>query len=425
MTNPTSGSGRRGMRGNRRVPLLDRLTVRPFSAAIACTLLLLAAIPTLSDGAPSLPEIQKGARDARARETVLTEDVSRYTARVRAVEARLAPVQARADALSRELAGLRSRRRQLTGELQREVERLAKLRRNLAVERDALARRLSAAYRVGEPNVLQILLQSRSLSDISAVGEVVDRLANQDQRLIVATIRNRNAAHHTRDRIAVARAEVLVTERRVSVNQVEAQRTVVVIAGERSRLIAAKDARRSLLANVTADRRQLEAEARGLRARSEALARKIRAATPVSQPSTPAAAGAPSAPPVSSGGGGGGAGLSWPVRGPIVSPFGPRWGRMHEGIDIAASTGTPIGAAASGTVIVAGWSGGYGNLVVVSHGNIATAYAHMSSIAVSAGQSLGRGTIIGAVGCTGRCFGPHVHFEVRVGGVPRNPIAYL
>ena len=98
---------------------------------------------------------------------------------------------------------------------------------------------------------------------------------------------------------------------------------------------------------------------------------------------------------------------------------------MHEGIDIAASTGTPIGSAASGTVIVAGWSGGYGNLVVVSHGNVATAYAHMNSIAVSAGQSVGRGTIIGAVGCTGHCFGPHVHFEVRVGGLPRNPIAYL
>jgi len=76
-------------------------------------------------------------------------------------------------------------------------------------------------------------------------------------------------------------------------------------------------------------------------------------------------------------------------------------------------------------VIVAGPSRGYGNLVVISHGRIATAYAHLSRVSVANGQALGRGAIIGAVGCTGHCFGPHVQFEVCAGGVPRNPIAYL
>jgi murein DD-endopeptidase MepM/ murein hydrolase activator NlpD len=98
---------------------------------------------------------------------------------------------------------------------------------------------------------------------------------------------------------------------------------------------------------------------------------------------------------------------------------------MHEGIDIGAPTGAPIGASAAGTVVVAGWSGGYGNLVVVSHGSISTAYAHMSRIGVSVGQSVSRGTVLGAVGCTGHCFGAHVHFEVRVNGVPHNPVNYL
>jgi murein DD-endopeptidase MepM/ murein hydrolase activator NlpD len=99
---------------------------------------------------------------------------------------------------------------------------------------------------------------------------------------------------------------------------------------------------------------------------------------------------------------------------------------MHEGIDIAAPTGAPIVAAASGTVIYAGWMDGYGQLVVVDHGGgIATAYAHMSSIAAGGGQSVSQGQVIGYVGCTGHCFGSHLHFEVRVGGRAVDPLGYL
>ena len=116
----------------------------------------------------------------------------------------------------------------------------------------------------------------------------------------------------------------------------------------------------------------------------------------------------------------------WPVNGTLTSGFGPRWGRMHEGIDIAGGSGTPIAAAAAGTVIVAGWNGGYGNLVVVDHGGgISTAYAHMSSIAVSVGQSVGQGTVVGGMGTTGHSTGVHLHFEVRVNGAAVNPLAYL
>jgi murein DD-endopeptidase MepM/ murein hydrolase activator NlpD len=114
------------------------------------------------------------------------------------------------------------------------------------------------------------------------------------------------------------------------------------------------------------------------------------------------------------------------VSGTLTSTFGPRWGRMHEGIDIAGASGTPIGAAAGGTVIVAGPSGGYGNLVVVDHGGgLSTAYAHMSSISVSVGQSVGRGATVGGMGTTGNSTGVHLHFEVRAGGVAQNPFNYL
>src|SRR5207237_6296348 len=102
------------------------------------------------------------------------------------------------------------------------------------------------------------------------------------------------------------------------------------------------------------------------------------------------------------------AGLIWPVQGPITSPFGPRWGSFHYGIDIGAGTGTPIHAAAAGRVIYCGWEEGYGNLVVLDNGgNLATAYAHQSAIAVTCGQDVSQGDVIGYVGCTGHCFGPH------------------
>ena len=121
--------------------------------------------------------------------------------------------------------------------------------------------------------------------------------------------------------------------------------------------------------------------------------------------------------------------LIWPVDGPVVSGFGMRWGRMHEGIDIAVPAGTPIRAADAGTVVLLqseSESGGYGNFTCLDHGGgLQTCYAHQSSFAVSAGQSVSQGDVIGYSGCTGHCFGDHLHFEVRVGGVPTDPLGYL
>lgn len=119
------------------------------------------------------------------------------------------------------------------------------------------------------------------------------------------------------------------------------------------------------------------------------------------------------------------AGLRRPVSCPRTSGFGLRWGRMHEGVDFGCPTGTPVAAAAAGRVVSAGWSSGYGYLVLVDHGSIVTAYAHNSRLLVSAGQHVEAGQIISMSGSTGHSTGPHVHFEVRVNGVPRNPELYL
>lgn len=118
--------------------------------------------------------------------------------------------------------------------------------------------------------------------------------------------------------------------------------------------------------------------------------------------------------------------LAWPCAGDIVSPFGMRWGRMHEGIDLDAGYGSDVVAVAGGTVIAAGWNGGYGREVEISHGGgLVTRYAHLSKICINVGDSVDRGDLIGLVGATGNATGPHLHFETIVGGQPRNPENYL
>ncbi|HOV80285.1 MAG TPA: peptidoglycan DD-metalloendopeptidase family protein [Bacillota bacterium] len=122
----------------------------------------------------------------------------------------------------------------------------------------------------------------------------------------------------------------------------------------------------------------------------------------------------------------GGIRLDWPCYGGTVSYFGMRWGRMHEGVDLGAGYGSDIGAAAGGIVVSAGWNGGYGKMVEISHGGgVVTRYAHLSTINVSVGERVERGEVIGLAGATGNASGPHLHFEVLINGSPRDPLNYL
>jgi murein DD-endopeptidase MepM/ murein hydrolase activator NlpD len=124
----------------------------------------------------------------------------------------------------------------------------------------------------------------------------------------------------------------------------------------------------------------------------------------------------------------------WPIMGPISSSFGEREdpmtgngdGEFHPGLDITGPMGTPIHVTADGVVVSADWMSGYGRLVTVDHGHgVVTRYGHMSGFAVTAGQTVSRGQVIGYVGHTGRTTGNHVHYEVRINGTPVNPHKYL
>jgi murein DD-endopeptidase MepM/ murein hydrolase activator NlpD len=119
-------------------------------------------------------------------------------------------------------------------------------------------------------------------------------------------------------------------------------------------------------------------------------------------------------------------GLAWPVNGPVVSPFGQRWGRLHAGVDIAAPAGTVVHAAARGRVVIAGPVGGYGNYVCVQHtARLITCYAHLSRFLTRHGAVVRQGQPVGLVGCTGHCFGDHLHFETWIGGRPVDPMNYF
>ena len=211
----------------------------------------------------------------------------------------------------------------------------------------------------------------------------------------------------------MTRAAQVQTTATVAARTVEQRSLRDRLAATRDALAVARSSKSSLLGSIEEERNHFAEEVAALEQESARLAALIQAAAASASGST--GSGTVSA-----------AGFLWPVDGPVTSGFGWRWGRMHEGVDIAVATGTPVRAVAAGTVIHAGWLGGYGNLVVVDHGNgLSTAYAHNSSYAVSVGQAVGQGDVVAYSGNTGNSSGPHVHFEVRVNGGAVDPLGYL
>src|SRR6266508_494592 len=249
------------------------------------------------------------------------------------------------------------------------------------------------------------------VGDVSARLEQLDYmrdLTSQDLKISTEVNHAKVQVLDAREKTKKTRQQVATVTRTIAVRtaQVRAVRERLLVS--KRGLSAARGHKRAKLASVEESKREYLNEVAGIAAGSSQVTAQIQATGSKSYDSTPSASG-----------------LIWPVNGPVVSPFGMRWGRMHTGIDIAVPYGTPIHASASGAVIFAGWMGGYGNFVIVDHGGgLATAYAHQSSIAVGEG-SVSQGQVIGYVGCTGHCFGPHLHFEVRVNGTPVDPLGYL
>jgi peptidoglycan DL-endopeptidase CwlO len=277
----------------------------------------------------------------------------------------------------------------------------------------ALRDRLVAMYENGTPDMLNVILESDGYQEVVDRTEYLERIHGMDEAVVTRVRDLRDEVKGTvarlrsaKDRIESARDAIAVEERALA----DARKAV---EDRQSKLVATRAEREEALEKINSVEEDLDGDVSAIQGEL--------AATLAGFGSAPLPAG-PIQP-------GNGSGLIWPVSGPVVSPFGMRWGQMHEGIDIAVPEGTPIRAAASGTVVLQqgeAESGGYGNFTCIDHGGgLSTCYAHQSAFAVSAGQSVSQGDVIGYSGCTGHCFGPHVHFEVRVDGTPTDPLGYL
>lgn len=249
-------------------------------------------------------------------------------------------------------------------------------------------------------DITKALRQEALLDEVNAdTGELLERLLIVQEDRAIAQVRADNALAES-TRIEGELALVLV--------DLEAQQAV------QAQLKAEMEAR---VNKWLAELAQAEAEEADL----SAFIRREEAKAAAPPPAPVPTAGNPS-----------GQGFQWPLSARITSNFGYRihpihgTRRLHTGIDLAAGSGTAIAASKGGTVISAGWMGGYGNAVVISHGNgLSTLYGHQSKLAVTVGQSVARGQVIGYVGSTGQSTGPHLHFEVRSNGTPVNPVPYL
>ncbi len=299
--------------------------------------------------------------------------------------------------------------------------------------RDALNARLVDVYEYGSTSYLDVLLSATSFVDFIERWDFVRYILRSDAQLIDAVNREQARYEKLVYDLETTQAALLSAKE----EQLRRDDQLGVLAGERRRLLAVAATQRSVIAQQVDELENLSAaeEARlqeliRERQRQEEMA-TLRARIAAAQARRAAAIAAGLPPPVERPEGGP-VTFAWPVRGPITSPFGmrtdPVTGRyqLHSGIDIGAGYGVPIQASADGIVLYAAWYGGYGNAIIIDHGSgLSTLYAHCSAMYVTEHQYIQRGQVIGAVGATGWATGPHLHFEIRVNGVPVDPLTRL
>ena len=388
---------------------MSRLRLIALIAALPFVLWLF--VPVLSDGAPISSRIEEKRRQIdrkKDRERVLTTTIEGYTNRIDDLQGDISTLQERQIRIEADLTRKRAELDRLQEELREERIRLVKLRARLAESRAALSERLVQLYKADKPDVVTVILESDGFADMLERAEFMERVSDQDARII--------------DRVRTAKQEAVATEQRLDKLEQRQRDVTAIVARRHEEVVEVKDnlvSQREQIADVRATKHQAlvstredRQELEGHLAALEKEQAKIQARL----------AGGPPAGPIRQGSGQ----FIWPVNGTFTSPFGYRWGRLHAGIDIAAPEGTPIRAADDGTVVLAAWTGGYGNYTCISHGgSISTCYGHQSRFGTSAGANVSKGQVIGYVGNTGHSFGAHLHFEVRINGNPVDPMGYL
>ncbi|MFM8560861.1 MAG: murein hydrolase activator EnvC family protein [Solirubrobacterales bacterium] len=345
----------------------------------------------------------------KGKESVLTTQVSAWNRKIRGLQGSINNLQSREDVIQADLDDATRVLNRTQAELRRQRSLQVQLQARLAEGRRVLGARLVELYRADDPDLVTVILSSKGFAELLERGEFLRRISEQDQRVITLVRSARVKATMTANRLDVLEKRQQTVALRIKERRDE-------VAAVKARIVRVQDGyaevrgqRAAALAAVRSDRRRLEG----------ALSKMVA----VQQRITGVLNGAPAGP-IRKGTGS----MIWPVNGPITSPFCERrsWESCHPGIDIGVPSGTPIRAADSGRVALAAPTSGYGNYTCIQHSaSLSTCYAHQSRFAASVGQNVSKGQVIGYVGCTGFCFGDHLHFEVRINGAVTNPMNYL
>jgi murein DD-endopeptidase MepM/ murein hydrolase activator NlpD len=336
---------------------------------------------------------------ARAEITRIQREADSIRAQIESIDEQTAAV-AEALALAREL-------------VERTQAKIAVLERRIAREERAYSQAQQqvqdvavSLYKTGPRAELRVLLNAESITELSSLMEY-SSAATQDRIRIMVRARRLDAeldADKADLEVTLAEAREAEEERERQTQHLRELREAQVarLADLRSRIEASRE------------------EAAAIQTRSDEIAQQLRADAPTTDPST--ADASVSVAPASLGA----SGFAWPISGAITSGYGDRWGGTHQGIDIDCVTGAPVVASQEGAVVTASYDGAYGYHIVIVHGDgFATLYAHNSELRVSSGKDVSQGEVIAACGSTGQSTGDHLHFEIRVNGVPQDPLGYL
>ncbi len=333
---------------------------------------------------------------------VLSTEIAGYTDEINQLAGQVATLRNREAIVAEELAQTQKR-------LEIEAARLDALRERLNRSLNILSKRLVEIYKSDQPDALTVILESDGFDDLVNRYDYLDRIQDQDAGIV-------NRVRDLRDDTEDLVGQIRVARDEIAAKQAELERTRMQLEAREAQLAIVRDDKAAALKATRVREEHLEGDISDLN-------EQIQEALADAQSSTSSTDPLPAGPVQGASGG-----FIWPVNGPVTSPFGPRWGRLHAGIDIAVPTGTPIRAVKDGSIVLVqteASSGGYGNYTCIDHGGgLSSCYAHQSVQNITSG-SVSQGDVIGLVGCTGNCFGDHLHFEIRINGVPTDPLGYL
>jgi murein DD-endopeptidase MepM/ murein hydrolase activator NlpD len=367
-------------------------------AVAVCACAMLGSSASGQSLTQKLNSTQNKLSHTRAHAGVLTGRISHESAQLQTLTSQVAALRNREAVVAADL-------QQKQAELESAQARLDHLKTRLNQAVQVLEQRLVAIYESSEPDLITVLLQAHGFDDLLARTQYLQTLQHQDNDIVSRVRELRNEMKVTVDTVRTARDQIAAQKQELDATKARLKSRTTQLATARSQQHATLEKLRNQQDDLEGDLNEI----------SQKIAEQLGAGT-----------GALPAGPIRAGG----HGLIWPVNGPITSGYGGRnignGYEFHPGVDIGVPTGTSIRAAASGTVTIAGPTGGYGNYTCIDHGGgLSTCYGHQERFLVSVGQQVAQGQIIGLSDCTGYCFGPHVHFEVRINGQTTDPLGYL